>query len=43
VEAAVRILDGRFTSAGVAAAGELFDAGDFLRALGPAHLSVTVA
>lgn len=41
VEAAVRILDGRVRGAGVAAAGELFDAADFLRALDPAHLTFT--
>ncbi|MYV56747.1 saccharopine dehydrogenase NADP-binding domain-containing protein, partial [Streptomyces sp. SID3212] len=41
VEAAVRILDGRARRAGVAAAGELFDAPDFLRALDPAHLTYT--
>ncbi|WP_327237885.1 saccharopine dehydrogenase NADP-binding domain-containing protein [Streptomyces sp. NBC_01317] len=41
VEAAVRILDGRARRVGVAAAGELFDAPDFLRALDPAHLTYT--
>ncbi|MGJ6962127.1 hypothetical protein ACSDR0_09470 [Streptosporangium sp. G11] len=41
VEAAVRILDGRARRVGVAAAGELFDASDFLRALDPAHLTFT--
>ncbi|MGH7186103.1 MAG: hypothetical protein ACREIB_07505 [Pseudomonadota bacterium] len=35
VEAAERILDGRFKAAGVAAAGEVFDARDFLRSLRP--------
>lgn len=33
VEAVKRILDGRFKAAGVAAAGDIFDARDFLRAL----------
>jgi hypothetical protein len=33
VEALERILDGRHKTAGVVAAGEIFDAGDFLRAL----------
>ncbi|MCY0946887.1 saccharopine dehydrogenase family protein [Streptomyces antarcticus] len=41
VEAAVRILDGRSARTGVAAAGELFDAPDFLRALAPTHLTYT--
>ncbi|MDJ0466437.1 saccharopine dehydrogenase [Streptomyces sp. H27-C3] len=41
VEAAVRILGGRVRRAGVAAAGELFDASDFLRALDPARLAFT--
>ena len=41
VEAVVRILDGRVRRTGVAAAGELFDAPDFLRALDPAHLTFT--
>ncbi|MGH8702736.1 MAG: saccharopine dehydrogenase family protein [Blastocatellia bacterium] len=40
VEAAERILDGRFKAAGVAAAGEVFDARDFLRSLSSAHLSL---
>jgi Saccharopine dehydrogenase NADP binding domain len=40
VEAAERIVDGRFEQPGVRAAGELFDAGDFLGALSE-HLSVT--
>ncbi|HEU4733515.1 MAG TPA: saccharopine dehydrogenase NADP-binding domain-containing protein [Kofleriaceae bacterium] len=38
VEAAERILDGRSRRAGAAAAGELFDASDFLSALTPQHL-----
>ncbi|MFI6106089.1 saccharopine dehydrogenase family protein [Streptomyces sp. NPDC051310] len=39
VEAVDRILTGRTRTAGVASAGEIFDAADFLRALSP-HLSV---
>ncbi|MFG3287108.1 saccharopine dehydrogenase [Streptomyces sp. NPDC048111] len=35
VEAAERILDGRSTGCGVVAAGEIFDAADFLHALAP--------
>jgi hypothetical protein len=35
VEAAERILDGRFKATGVVAAGEIFDAQDFLRSLRP--------
>jgi Saccharopine dehydrogenase NADP binding domain len=35
VEAVERILDGRFKAAGVVAAGEVFDAQDFLRSLQP--------
>jgi Saccharopine dehydrogenase NADP binding domain len=42
VEAAERILDGRFKAAGVAAAGEVFDARDFLRSLCPTHLSIEI-
>jgi NAD(P)-dependent dehydrogenase (short-subunit alcohol dehydrogenase family) len=38
VEATERILEGRFTRTGVAAAGELFDAQDFLESLSPEHL-----
>ncbi|MEH0932130.1 NAD(P)H-binding protein [Micromonospora sp. CPCC 205558] len=40
VEAVGRILDGRTRTSGVASAGEMFDAPDFLRALSPA-ISVT--
>jgi len=40
VEAAVRILDGRAKATGARAAGELFDARDFLDALSPDHLTV---
>lgn len=39
VEAVVRILDGRCKATGVAAAGEAFGAGSFLRALTPGHLT----
>ncbi|MFF8842032.1 saccharopine dehydrogenase family protein [Streptomyces sp. NPDC015127] len=38
VEAVIRILDGQVKGAGVAPAGEIFDAPDFLRSLSP-HLS----
>lgn len=40
VEAVERILDGRVTTGGVAAAGEIFDAQDFLRVLETEHLSI---
>ncbi|MGQ0841135.1 saccharopine dehydrogenase family protein [Actinokineospora sp.] len=40
VEAAERLVEGRFTAPGVAAAGELFDADDFLRTLSEKHLTV---
>ena len=39
-EAVERVLDGRHARAGVAAAGEIFDAGDFLRALSVEHLAL---
>ncbi len=42
VEAAERILDGRFKAAGTLAAGEIFYAQDFLEALSPEHLSVEI-
>src|SRR5262245_6869778 len=42
VEAAERILDGRFREAGALAPGALFDALDFLRALSPEPLSVDI-
>jgi hypothetical protein len=42
VEAAERVLDGRFKASGVAAGGEVFDAPDFLRSLCPAHLSIEI-
>lgn len=42
VEATARILDGRLhTLSGTLAAGDLFDAADFLRSLAPAHLTFT--
>ncbi|MGP9022788.1 saccharopine dehydrogenase family protein [Streptomyces sp. BR1] len=41
VEAVARILTGRTRTVGVASAGEIFDAPDFLRALAP-HVSVEV-
>ena len=40
VEALERILDGRVTADGAVAAGEAFDARDFLAALAPEGLSV---
>ena len=40
VEAAVRLLDGRSATVGVAAPGALFDADDFLAALAPEHLTI---
>jgi hypothetical protein len=42
VEAAKRILDGRFKRTGVAAAGDLFDAREFLQSLSPEHLSLAI-
>jgi hypothetical protein len=41
VEALQRILDGRVRGGGAFAAGQAFDAGDFLAALAPAGLAVT--
>ena len=41
-EAVERILDGRFKETGVAAAGKLFDARNFLESLSPKHLSLRV-
>jgi hypothetical protein len=38
VEAVERLLDGRIRSSGIAPAGQLFDAADFLQALSPIHL-----
>ena len=35
VEAVQRILDGRFRTTGIASAGAMFDAADFLRSLAP--------
>jgi len=42
VEATTRILDGRFKRSGVAAAGEIFDARDFLESLSPEHFSLEI-
>ena len=42
VEATERILEGRFKRTGVAAAGELFDAQDFLQSLSPEHLEFSI-
>jgi hypothetical protein len=42
VEATERILEGRFKRTGVAAAGELFDAQDFLESLSPDHLEFSI-
>ncbi|MEU3838606.1 saccharopine dehydrogenase NADP-binding domain-containing protein [Streptomyces sp. NPDC028635] len=41
VEAVARVLDGRTRTVGVASAGEIFDAADFLRSLAP-HITVTL-
>jgi hypothetical protein len=41
VEAVERMLSGRTRSTGVASAGAMFDAADFLRALAP-HVSVEI-
>lgn len=41
-EATKRILDGRLKRTGVSAAGELFDAQDFLASLSPEHLSLAI-
>jgi uncharacterized protein YbjT (DUF2867 family) len=41
VEATVRILDGRSSTVGVAAPGEIFEAGDVLDALSPDPLTIT--
>jgi hypothetical protein len=38
VEAVERLLDGRIRSSGIAPAGQVFDAADFLQALSPTHL-----
>jgi Saccharopine dehydrogenase NADP binding domain len=43
VEATERIVDGRATKRGTVAAGELFDAQDFLQALDPEHLSLELS
>ncbi|MFL6428031.1 MAG: hypothetical protein ACJ71S_07290, partial [Acidobacteriaceae bacterium] len=41
VEATERVVSGLAKTTGVVAAGEAFDARDFLAALSPAHLSLT--
>jgi hypothetical protein len=38
VEAVERLLDGRIRTSGIAPAGQVFDAADFLQALSPTHL-----
>ena len=43
VEAAVRIVAGSSSAAGVMAAGQIFDARDFLEALSPEHLTVGIS
>lgn len=43
VEATERLLDGRSSRSGAAAAGELFDARDFLAALTPQHLDIEIS
>jgi hypothetical protein len=42
VEAAERVITGRFNAVGVVAAGEVFDARDFLRSLDPRHLTIEI-
>ena len=42
VEATLRVVDGAAKMTGVVAAGEAFDAKDFLRSLSPAHLSLDI-
>jgi Saccharopine dehydrogenase NADP binding domain len=42
VEAAERILDGRFKRKGIGAPAEIFDARDFLGALAPEHLTIEI-
>jgi hypothetical protein len=42
VEAVARLLDGRIRSSGIAPAGQMFDAADFLQALSPIHLHYEV-
>ena len=41
VEATMRILDGRSSTVGVAAPGEMFEADDVLEALSPDPLTIT--
>jgi hypothetical protein len=43
VEAAERVLDGRFKATGVVAAGETFVAREFLTSLAPKHLSLEMS
>ncbi|MBA3323345.1 MAG: saccharopine dehydrogenase, partial [Pyrinomonadaceae bacterium] len=42
VEATERVVSGRSNKTGVAAAGEAFDARDFLRSLSPEHLLIEI-
>jgi hypothetical protein len=42
VEATQRIVNQLPATTGVVAAGEIFDARDFLRSLSPAHLSIEI-
>ena len=42
VEAAARILSGRFRKKGIGAPAEIFDARDFLKALAPEHLTIEI-
>jgi hypothetical protein len=42
VEAAARILGGRFRKKGIGAPAEIFDARDFLKALAPEHLTIEI-
>lgn len=43
VDAAERILDGRYNASGIGASGQLFDAEDFLRALAPDPSSIELS
>ena len=43
VEAATRVIDPPDSKSGVFAAGEIFDAGDFLQSLSPAYLDVEIS
>ncbi len=42
VEATQRVVNGLAKTTGVGAAGEIFDARDFLKSLCPAHLSLEI-